>query len=95
MFESCGYTIDFKYFNYASNPLPVGHDALAKAGVECILEDSDGNRYYGDSYCSVNDDFDQTYGEEIALNRAMNSLGLDDDIKNELWNAYDTWVRGE
>ena len=92
MFESCGYTIDFHYFNYATNPLPVGHDALAQAGIQCTLTDSNGNSYYGDSYCSVNDDFDQTYGEELALMRVMNTLQLDDDTRNQMWSDYDQWV---
>lgn len=91
MFESCGYVIDFHYFNYASNPLPVGHDALAKAGIQCTVTDGYGNAYYGDSYCSAKDEFDQNYGEELALSRVMDSMGLKDFTKNEIWSAYDQW----
>lgn len=91
MFEACGYKIDFHYFNYASNPLPVGHDALAQAGIQCAVTDIWGNAYYGDSYCSVNDVFDQTYGEELALARVMKTLKLSEYVKNEIWSAYDQW----
>lgn len=91
-FSACGYDIQFHYFNYASNPLPVGHDALAKAGVQCSITDKDGNSYYADSYCSVNDEFDQTTGEELALQRAMTSLALGKYTQDTIWGVYDKWV---
>jgi hypothetical protein len=75
----------------SDSPMRVGHDAYANRAVGCSIAFDENNTttvLEDYAYCSVNDNYDQYIGEEIALRRVLKQLTDDEELIQDFWEVY-------
>jgi hypothetical protein len=82
------YFVSFDYYDFTSDSLNViiGNSPVSHA-IRCVISWNGG--FVSDlSYCSVADEYDRSYGEQLALERALTELTDDNELIGRFWEAY-------
>ena len=79
------YRVRWKHFPKTVKIADVGK---IRAGTECEVFVSDGDYAVGNTFVNPRDVFDKEMGRTISLGRALASLSLRRDVRDDLLNQY-------
>ena len=82
------YVVNFDYYDFTGGSLSVivGNSPVSHA-IRCVIS-WNGGHVSDLSYCSANDEYDKSYGEQLALERALMELTDNNKLISMFWSAY-------